>query len=291
MRRLIVILLFAVVFTSLIESPIEAFDTEGHTSITTEALSFLRPEILNQVIGGNAGIFDYTTQSSPEIHFDGCYFADGYRYINSQYGLLPGMALEMDIRAPGEFGHILHAAQDFYAHSNYVENGSTYIVEDSYDLWNNNQPVIPYGLTDGRMFIEGEPPDGFELTLDKRTKTVMVTDTINQETYIGILSGAAYTQGNCPANALIGHWDLSATAIDDVPGGVYYGDGLNKDNQDRLGYQEAYDLAVQQTQHEWCRLLYLVAKDIGPEKTTRFLQSWLHQEMKVKHCLTANHLL
>jgi hypothetical protein len=259
-----------------------AFSGDNHTEITTQALNFLKPDVLEEIISGNAGGFDAANQLNPEVHFDGCNFREGFAYINQQYELITLFAGEGDIRTPSTFGHILHAAQDLYAHSNLVEIGVSYIGEDSYSLWNDGQEIMPYTLTDGRIYVEGEPPSGFTLTFDNASKTISVTDTIHNQNYIGVISGMAYSRGQCPTTDIIGHWDRS-NALPEEPGlfpgmDEDYGTGLNKDDDSRPGFQIAYDLAVQQAQHEWCRLLYLVAKEASPRHAQQLLDRWVAPE-------------
>ena len=64
-----------------------------------------------------------------EYHFDSNAFAESYAYLEEQRSLT-GSSLEAnDVRSAwSAFGRLLHTAQDFYAHSNYI------------DLWLSCQP-------------------------------------------------------------------------------------------------------------------------------------------------------
>ncbi|MFM8320909.1 MAG: hypothetical protein ACKOC5_08350, partial [Chloroflexota bacterium] len=57
----------------------------------------------------------------PEYHFDDCRFAESYAYIERQERLL-FIALDngQTALAWAAFGRLIHCAQDFYAHTNYV---------------------------------------------------------------------------------------------------------------------------------------------------------------------------
>lgn len=276
-RKLTSILLIILLFSVLSYQQVFGFDGDSHTQITTEALSFLKEDVLERIIGGNAGLFDALNQHNPEVHFDSCNFIEGYRYINTIYDEVVGMILKDDIRAPKYFGHLLHTAQDLYAHSNLVETGVSYIIDDLYGLWNNGKAIEPYTLIGGRMFVEGEPPEGLTLSVDKLTKTATITG--NNETYIGIISGMAYISGGCPSVDVIGHWDKNYGLFPvESDQASFDGSGLNKDTKLRPRFQEAYNLAVSQTKHEWCRLLYLTSKEISQADAIKLLESWVSPE-------------
>jgi hypothetical protein len=64
-----------------------------------------------------------------EYHFDGNAFVESYAYLEEQRSLTISSLKTNDIRSAwSAFGRMLHSAQDFYAHSNYV------------DLWLSCQP-------------------------------------------------------------------------------------------------------------------------------------------------------
>lgn len=67
----------------------------------------------------------------PEFHFDDSAFEAGNLYIAQQFNLVASSITNSDkITAWQAFGRITHAAQDFYAHSNYVR------------LWTSSYPGI-----------------------------------------------------------------------------------------------------------------------------------------------------
>lgn len=99
--------------------------TRYHIEMTREALGdFFSERALQAIISANinqdgvAGQFFHD-----EFHFDNNAFDKGYRYINEQRGYVlaafigAGVSLAAAWQA---FGRLLHSAQDFYAHSNYV---------------------------------------------------------------------------------------------------------------------------------------------------------------------------
>jgi hypothetical protein len=60
----------------------------------------------------------------PEYHFDANHFQEGEDYIESQRKVvleaLQNPQKPSEETARSAFGHLIHAAQDFYAHSNYI---------------------------------------------------------------------------------------------------------------------------------------------------------------------------
>ena len=95
-----------------------------HEAITRKALSaHFSPRALDDIVVANLGQDNLRGQiGHDEYHFDNNAFDQGYAYIEEQRALLYA-ALEKD-DAPSAwaaFGRLTHTAQDFYAHSNYVD--------------------------------------------------------------------------------------------------------------------------------------------------------------------------
>ena len=64
--------------------------------------------------------------------------------------------LDTDAAAMAAFGRWLHTAQDFYAHSNWVEDGAQGLVESTLGLWPawSEYETLPSGL----VIVQGDPP-------------------------------------------------------------------------------------------------------------------------------------
>jgi hypothetical protein len=96
-----------------------------HIEMTREALGeHFSERALQEIIKANinqdrlAGQFFHD-----EFHFDNNAFDKGYRYINEQRGYILATFIGTGVSpvvAWQAFGRLLHSAQDFYAHSNYV---------------------------------------------------------------------------------------------------------------------------------------------------------------------------
>jgi hypothetical protein len=105
-----------------------------HREITSRALrNCFNPEVLETIIKANLGQDGLRGQlGHPEYHFDNCKFSEGRDYIRSQREIIFNNLLHLkggdsfDYRreeiklAWRALGRLIHAAQDFYSHSNYV---------------------------------------------------------------------------------------------------------------------------------------------------------------------------
>jgi hypothetical protein len=96
--------------------------TQYHIEMTREALgSHFSERALQIITTANinqdrlAGQFGHD-----EFHFDNNAIDKGNRYINEQRGLIVASMLLPTLPNWFAFGRLLHSAQDFYAHTNYV---------------------------------------------------------------------------------------------------------------------------------------------------------------------------
>jgi len=97
-----------------------------HEEMTREALGgCFSPRALEIIIAANRKQDALPGQiCHDEFHFDNNAIEKGFRYINEQRGyvlaalLLPGTAAH--VSAWIAFGRLLHTAQDFYSHTNYI---------------------------------------------------------------------------------------------------------------------------------------------------------------------------
>jgi hypothetical protein len=108
--------------------PVGALDVDIHETVTEQALHFLRPEVLRDVRDEHGGWADDDEAEDVEwVHFDSCAFGESAQQINAFYkdaiaNLTPGSDFD-SWSATDDFGRVFHPAQDFYAHSNWVELG------------------------------------------------------------------------------------------------------------------------------------------------------------------------
>ncbi|WP_437915781.1 hypothetical protein WME73_11980 [Sorangium sp. So ce302] len=108
----------------------------NHEEITSTALAFLKPAVISALKIGNVST-DAEFYFSNAAHFDDCNFSGGAAFIAEKQAeavaaLGPGIAqLDGDALALLAFSRSLHAVQDFYAHTNWVELGGDVLVDQS----------------------------------------------------------------------------------------------------------------------------------------------------------------
>jgi hypothetical protein len=99
--------------------------TQYHESITRQALSeHFSPRALDAIVAANLGQDDLLTGQigHEEYHFDNNAFEKSYAFIEEQRRWAISSLQDGDAPAAwAAFGKLTHTAQDFYAHSNYVD--------------------------------------------------------------------------------------------------------------------------------------------------------------------------
>jgi hypothetical protein len=94
-----------------------------HEEMTREALSGrISPRALEIINAANCKQDSLRGQiGHDEYHFDNNAIEEGIRYINEQRGFVIASLLSPGVLSAWiAFGRLLHAAQDFYSHTNYV---------------------------------------------------------------------------------------------------------------------------------------------------------------------------
>ena len=298
-----------------------------HQQITEKALPFLKQRILNEINFGHE-IMDFMTglpsifgttnnpldlllglttscsnQFIPGNHFDDCSFQESTTNIRNRYNFILSSPASTDSnKALNTFGMILHTAQDFYSHSNWVEMQNAGLVvknsliDDTLQNWKVLKPYDPLNIPGGRnvIVIEGLTSSFLHPSSLKRDGKLAY---VNGQP--GLISGEAYVPRGCPALLPpLGHWDPATLPFDpiglwpykQIPGVSHLsitnvGAGLNKDTPDRPGYNDAVQLAEKQTTHEWCRLLTLIESS-GPDAHTsasnleHLLETWTNDPIQ-----------
>ncbi|WP_314503740.1 hypothetical protein [uncultured Microbacterium sp.] len=243
-----------------------AADGDGHEGITSTGLSFLNNGALDEMNDEHAFV-DTTGLTEATDHFDNCRFREtAADNINPQYfddstagagGVLaefnPADPAPLD--AADEFGQLLHAAQDFYSHSNWVELGRTDLYDSGVAGW--RAPSDFSVLVDDIVVGEGEAlPAGWSASPNGLVPSITTnTGTPLRALVTGI--NDLTTDDNCLDGITISHGDL------------------NKDRPGRTGYPAARALAVQQTTHEWCRLLHLLDDEYGDSGPSTAFGLWV----------------
>jgi hypothetical protein len=240
-----------------------------HEDVTAEGLAFLRPEIILAVQAANVSV-DTEFALVSASHFDDCNFSGGAGVIR-HYQQAAVAALGPDSVAGAgvalailAFGQWLHTTQDFYAHTNWVELGGQALADDGLAMWADWSPYDPLASSGFRL-VEGSPP--------RQTSVTRKADAPYPENAVvrvkrakaqspGVISGSVdYEPGDsCPPSVRMTHADL------------------NKDHSATPGrtaqFVAAKALAVEQTHHEWCRLVAMTRTAWGDAGEAR-LAAWL----------------
>ena len=131
---------FGLLVLLLAPAPAFAFSKEVHEAVTRRALSDMSfdASAAGAVVAGNLKT-DKDEFTDPKAHFDNEQFAAGSARLNAKLSAAldalddcdPGLARE-------QLGRALHAVQDFFAHSNWVENHAP---ADPLDLFRLTDPA------------------------------------------------------------------------------------------------------------------------------------------------------
>ncbi len=231
-----------------------------HEQITQDGLSFLNESVLTQIKGSNIWVDVNLLDDhfDGEKHFVGCLFREGAANINTLYQEALEYANPANFQSENladTFGQILHPAQDFYAHSNWVELGLSKLIEGGTGLWD---ALHPFSLHAGAMLIQGEqnaiPPD-YTLSLDDEFRVTVTTPT---GTFPGVISATYGITDDCPDNVAVSH------------------SSLNKDDDTRQHFAQARALAVAQTRQEFIRLVSLIENKYGTAAPV--LATWVKRD-------------
>jgi hypothetical protein len=294
------LILFVVAFSSLEYA--SAFETHGgpgavypwlsaikigdhlglpiHQEITKEGLSFLNDP--TKTLLADQHIYMEGDQSSAN-HFDNCAFSESIAKINYKYRIAVGYLnpkFPQPDKSAEEFGRLLHTVQDFYAHTNWVEMKRTTLVDQGYSYW-TDIPSFSLNTGDNQVF-------SFEVQKNTKTNELVYSKYVNKvirvklgdNNYkdIGLISGTYGEPGEnkCLPGASVPH----GSSV-----GPYFSfadneklnkpDVLNKDHPKQKGHAAARDLAVKQTEHEFCRLVELTRTQWGPDGVDIIYKNWV----------------
>ncbi|AUX31342.1 MULTISPECIES: hypothetical protein [Sorangium] len=260
----------------------DAFSTApgepNHEEITHTALSFLKPSVLTALKVGNVST-DVAYHFSNTAHFDDCNFSGGAAFVAAKQAeavraLGPGLPLlDGDALAMLAFGRSLHAVQDFYAHTNWVELGGDVLVDQSLTAF---PALAPYSAipSTGFIVVQGDKPKRAAVTRDADApypEYAIVTVRVQRTNKYGLVSGTVeYEPGNyCPPPVAMTHDELSKDKT-----------SLTDRTAQHLA---AKSLAIQQTRHEWCRLNRL-ARDAWGDAGTARLAAWVADPSSAPDC-------
>lgn len=233
-----------------------AFKERWHKAISWSALHFFKNEYLREIIAVQDEmdrVANLCLAGIDKWHFNDCDFEGASRNLAKVYEeILAALEKHDKPEAARLFGRALHAAQDFYAHSNWVElqggkrAAEMPLVDESDGNWPTLSPWKPLANTGIIPVSETQPrPATVELPSPAAPDRSTLTVKLEGRDHPALISGEATLRLDCPEQVEIGHWD-------DRPG---QSGGLAKDYPCRPGFHAACTLALRQTYQEWCRLL------------------------------------
>jgi hypothetical protein len=226
-----------------------AFKPEGHEALVDSAFPGMKPaqaaQLKSAISWPDAKLsFSF---GRDKHHFNDCGFEVGAEYIQGRYKALgEALAKNDSDDALEAFGQILHAIQDFYAHSNWSDSGLTVLVTDFADRsgaaaewppW----PPMPPGLFGGAVVLADSHAEGWTFERTGRRVTARSRD---GRVVPAIMTGEVAGPTRCPSAIVLGHWDAPSER-----------GGLSKDEPGRPGYEAAKAIALRQTRREVCRLI------------------------------------
>jgi hypothetical protein len=259
--------------------PFSTFPGEpNHEDITAVGLAFLRPEILTAIQVGNVAT-DVEFHFVNANHFDDCNFSGGSQVVQSSQAEAVAqfdpsvLTPDADLLAARAFGRSLHALQDFYAHTNWIELGGEVLVDSSSVAFPTLDPYSTISSS-GFIVVQGAKPKHAALNQDEDAPyptNAIVTVKLDKTRAPGLMSGTVdYEPGNfCPASVAMTHEELNkdkSTLVDRVQ-----------------QYEAAKALAILQTEHEWCRLRGLTRIAWGELGVAR-LDTWVAEGASAPAC-------
>lgn len=305
-----------------------------HPQIVRESLDFLRPSILQSIATHVNDPDDWDKPKfvvdqwrrmnyATDDHFDNCNFDGGAARINERYlregqevhGIVEALSptrkrlkggaptqggfVDEDypriFEATKQWAWVLHAVQDLYAHSNWVELGFTDpardLVDRGWESWAavpsdwrvvRNDVVAAQKRLPPKWKIEflplsdpswppesGANADSPELRreLEALAKQLKLGDRIP---YVTDASGRRFRLLISGHGPVPNPWNTCPLAK------MIVHDDLNKDNKTRRWYPDALNMAIGQTKHEWCRLLNLTRSRNTFAGTAALMGLWVN---------------
>lgn len=291
-KKLLILILFFILVSSSCRNAF-SFSKEIHSYITSY-LNFLEPEVLSKITKANRGrdTIVFIWRKSDKWHFNDCDFLGTSKNIRKTYDKVI-KNFDPENKSPDfkyaavKFGQLLHAVQDFYSHSNWVEMNYRGIDKEIPIFENgiNEWPILtPWSQYNDVVIVQGKTNDkdfkqNFKEIIWNPTEKSATIVTKNGEREKGLVTGKVYYLRffyspfchKCPKESKALHWD----PIHDV-------NEMHKDDKkskNRLEYHEvAINTAITQTLHEWKRLVNLVYVSYGEKGVAILEKNWVRDQ-------------
>jgi hypothetical protein len=245
-----------------------------HSDITEDGLDFLDDDVAEEIGEYNEDTDTGDTKSDSRYHVDNCQLVASFASIRERYDeTVSYIGQGKYDEAIQVFGTILHTVQDFYAHSNWVDDAQPTGLTFNHPFeFPSVRAGNPLGTPFGSMVVlaTGVPNSSVSLPAHKRVPRV----TTDWGVVAGLITGT-YDNGDgtsCLPSASIPHGDVLSVDGDDDPGSY-----LTKDVPGLLNREEALDRAVAQTTEEFCRLGRLVMLRRGKIVHDAMVSEWVDE--------------
>ena len=275
------------------------FDTKIHTDQIRAYLPLLNQKAIDLINESqertDSLIPIYGDQFTNAYHFDNNKLSDSTAKINEGYRKL----LQVFSSKPDEiflyFGRITHALQDFYSHSNWYElslegfTGNQRLLDEGYGFFEELKPLQKIGSTKIVALEKGfkDPITAFGSVGDwfVNSNTYVVSTTTDRGEQIGGLMSAE-------VNGLLYGSGKSVTIVDPITNKTYKGfdhgglagtisskylGPLAKDKADDRYHTSVLELARDQVQHEFVRMLSLIQGVYGNRGLRQFSDLFVRQ--------------
>lgn len=140
----------------------------------------MREDVKNYLALTNANFDALSLLFLPERHFDDCYFTATSQRIRDTYDDAVATSMEFpalsscsnyywcsasgNAAALDKFAEILHAVQDFYAHTNWVESAPPVVAFPMTPIGDGRFPVLtPYTTIRGLRIVDNDPDPGWQV--------------------------------------------------------------------------------------------------------------------------------
>lgn len=242
-----------------------------HGDMTQGAFPFMRDGVADDLGDHNEDVDHGDTKLDSTYHVDNCRIGESLENVNRLYAeaadaLRPGgQGLGVTLQ---RFGALLHIVQDFYAHTNWIEQSGD-IAHSGDWFW----PAASGGSRFGDAVVLSNPmPSELAWVPGAPENPRVPVVEVDGEVFSGLMSGTY--EGNddpsiCPSDVAIPHGPfLTATLAES--------EYLAKDAPLSHHHEAAIELAAEQTRIEVCRLERIILLRAGAPAHETWLAGWVN---------------
>jgi hypothetical protein len=236
--------------------------------ITELGLPFVGSDIVEDLGEYNEDTDTGDTKGDSAYHFDNCRFQETSDSIRRRYDeAVTKVASGQYYDALKPFGSILHTVQDFYAHSNWVDNSEQEGLFAAYNRFEypSIRPGDPAGSPYGSVAaLQQGMPASFSVTRTSNHRLPSVATPWG--TVRGLVTGTYENDDGpsaCPTNSSLPHGDIEKLLLLSSTFGLDTNTFMTKDPPFVALHEEAVTMAIDATTEEFCRLGRLISLRAG----------------------------